>query len=89
MDTKLEKRLKPIHTDIKKLRKDLTTTINFFDNRNLELEKDINRTRKELTLQEMNKPTTSRSGFLHTSDFVRFSKTPRSDERGFDVINYI
>ena len=34
----------------------------------------------------MNKPTTSRSGFLHTSDFVRFYKTPRSYERGFVVI---
>lgn len=34
----------------------------------------------------MNKPSTSRSGFLHTADFVRSHKHPRSYERGFVVI---
>ncbi len=41
MDVRLEKGLKPIRQDIKKLRKDLTTTINFFDSRNLELEEKV------------------------------------------------
>lgn len=54
MDVRLEKGLKPIRQDIKKLRKDLTTTINFFDGRNLELEKKIDTTRDELHLSELN-----------------------------------
>lgn len=52
LDTKLEKRLKPIEKDIKKLRNDLTTTINFFDKRDIEHKKNIDKTRSELGLNE-------------------------------------
>jgi len=54
MQVKLESGLKPIRQDIKKLRNDLKTTINFFDNQNLELRKNIDKTRKDMNLQEIN-----------------------------------
>jgi hypothetical protein len=54
VDIKLEKRLKPIQQDIKKLRKDLDKTIDFFDKANLSTRKGVNKTRKDLGLNEVN-----------------------------------
>lgn len=67
VDTKLEKKLTPIHNDIKnlqkdvttvkkdvcKLRKDLTKTINFFDKADISTREKVNKTRTELGLQEV------------------------------------
>ncbi len=61
LESKLELKLLPIRNDIKnlqkdvkKLRKDLTTTINFFDNNNLKLQNQIDQTRKHVGLEEVN-----------------------------------
>ena len=56
-----EKRLVPIHTDIKlikkdvkKLRKDLNTTIGFFDTGDRSLLDKLNKTRNQVGLSELN-----------------------------------
>jgi tRNA U34 5-carboxymethylaminomethyl modifying GTPase MnmE/TrmE len=58
LESKFEEKLAPIHNDIKtikkdvtKLRKDLTKTINFFDSRDLENKKSLDKTRSEIGLQ--------------------------------------
>lgn len=61
LEIKFEEKLTPIRNDIisikkdvKKLRKDLTTTINFFDNRDLESKRIISKTRTDVGLSEFN-----------------------------------
>lgn len=67
IDTKLQKGLAPLHSDIKnlqkdmtvvkkdvkKLRKDLTKTINFFDNSSISTREKVNKTRRDLGLNEV------------------------------------
>lgn len=43
----------PVRKDIKKLRKDLTSTINYFDNSNDQVKSAIIKTRKDLNLSEL------------------------------------
>lgn len=50
----LQKDILTVKSDSKKLRKDLKTTINFFDNRDLESRKSIDKTRSEIGLSEFN-----------------------------------
>lgn len=59
LESKLDEKLSPIHTDIKqikkdvkKLRRDLDSTISYFDNRDNSLKGAINKTRRELNLQD-------------------------------------
>lgn len=67
IDTKLEKRLTPLHDDIKNLQEDMTTvkddvkkldkrltkTINFFDNAETDTRSKVNKTRRDLGLNEV------------------------------------
>lgn len=67
IDTKLKKGLTPLHSDIKnlqkdmtivkkdvkKLRKDLDKTIDFFDKSNLSTRENLNKTRSDLSLREV------------------------------------
>ena len=48
-----EIRLIKIEKDIKKLRSDLTTTINFFDNQSLTLKRGLQETRSDLNLAQL------------------------------------
>ena len=59
LESKLEEKLRPIHKDIKvikkdlkKLQGDLTSTINYFDKRDDSVKSAIIKTRRELNLSE-------------------------------------
>lgn len=60
LESKFEEKLTPIHRDIKtikndvkRLRKDLTKTIDFFDKNDISLRKKLNQTRTEVGLTEL------------------------------------